>query len=160
MNSKLALGWSRVSLRTKLTALSVALIGVLLMISSVGTISLLRTYLQANTDNVLVTTAETLRVENPALIRERIATRQLTLPALPSDYYIAYLDPAGVFLLGIESSTNPNLAMPNVSSLSLPAVQATEGIPFEIDDQGVPVNGPNEGAGWRVIAVPHIGSNG
>jgi two-component system OmpR family sensor kinase len=160
MNSKLALGWSRVSLRTKLTALSVALIGVLLMISSVGTISLLRTYLQANTDNVLVTTAETLRVENPALIRDRIATRQLTLPALPSDYYIAYLDSSGVFVLGIESSTNPNLAMPNVSSLNLPAVQATEGIPFEIDDQGMPVNGPNEGAGWRIIAVPLVGSNG
>jgi two-component system OmpR family sensor kinase len=160
MNSKLALGWSRVSLRTKLTALSVALIGVLLIISSVGTIALLRTYLQANTDNVLLKTSETLKVENPALIRERIATRQLTLPALPSDYYIAYLDPSGNFLLGIESSTNPNLAMPNVSSLNLRAVEATEGIPFEIDDQGMPVTGPNEGAGWRLIAVPLLGSNG
>ena len=160
MNSKLALGWSRVSLRTKLTALSVALIGVLLMISSVGTIALLRTYLQASTDNVLVKTAETLRVENPALIRERIAARQLTLPALPSDYYIAYLDPAGNFLLGIESSTNPNLAVPNVSSLNSTAVQATEGIPFEIDDKGMPVNGLNEGAGWRILAVPLAGSEG
>lgn len=160
MNSKLALGWSRVSLRTKLTALSVALIGVLLMISSVGTIALLRTYLQASTDNVLLKTSETLRVENPTLIRERIATRQLTLPALPSDYYIAYLDASGNFLLGIESSTNPNLAMPNVSSLNLRAVEATEGIPFEIDDQGMPVTGPNEGAGWRLIAVPLLGSNG
>jgi two-component system OmpR family sensor kinase len=160
MNSKLALGWSRVSLRTKLTALSVALIGVLLMISSFGTIALLRTYLQANTDNVLATTAETLRVENPTLIRDRIATRQLTLPALPSDYYIAYLDPAGNFLLGIESSTNPNLAMPNLSSLNLSAVVATEGIPFEIDDQGTPVRGMNEGAGWRILAVPLLGSNG
>jgi two-component system OmpR family sensor kinase len=160
MNSKLALGWSRVSLRTKLTALSVALIGVLLMISSFGTIALLRTYLQASTDNVLVKTAKTLRVENPTLIRDRIATRQLTLPALPSDYYIAYLDPAGNFLLGIESSTNPNLAMPNLSSLNLNAVVATEGIPFEIDDQGMPVRGMNEGAGWRILAVPLLGSNG
>jgi two-component system OmpR family sensor kinase len=38
--SKLATGWEKVSLRSKLTALSVALIGLLLVVSSFGTISL------------------------------------------------------------------------------------------------------------------------
>ena len=54
MNNKLSEGWAKVSLRSKLTALSVAIIGILLVISSTGTVSLLATYLQRNTDTVLV----------------------------------------------------------------------------------------------------------
>jgi two-component system OmpR family sensor kinase len=118
-------GWGKVSLRAKLTALSVAIIGVLLIISSLGTVALLRTYLQATTDNVLLKTAQTLRFEDPTLIRARIATRQLQLPALPSDYYIAFLDSTGQFQLGIEQSTKPNATVPNLSSLDVAAVQNT-----------------------------------
>lgn len=160
MNQKLASGWARVSLRSKLTALSVAIIGLLLVISSAGTVSLLRTYLQANTDNLLVTTAATLRAEDPALIRNRIATRQLSLPALPSDYYIAYLDNSGTLLLGIESSSNPNLKMPNLSSFTKAAVAKVEAIPFEIDTKGAPVTDLNEGRGWRIVAVPLVSTAG
>ena len=154
MNSKLVAGWGKVSLRAKLTALSVAIIGVLLIISSVGTVALLRTYLQANTDGVLIKTAQTLRFEDPVLIRARIATRQLQLPALPSDYYIAFLDGTGEFQLGIEQSTKPNATVPNLSSLNLAAVQNTKGRPFEVNDQGRPMRDFNEGSGWRILAVP------
>ena len=45
MQSKVGKAWEKVSLRSKLTGLSVALIGLLLMISSLGTASLLRAYL-------------------------------------------------------------------------------------------------------------------
>jgi len=154
VNSKLVAGWGKVSLRAKLTALSVAIIGVLLIISSVGTVALLRTYLQANTDGVLIKTAQTLRFEDPVLIRARIATRQLQLPALPSDYYIAFLDGTGEFQLGIEQSTKPNATVPNLSSLNLAAVQNTKGRPFEVNDQGRPMRDFNEGSGWRILAVP------
>lgn len=160
MNSKLAAGWSKVSLRAKLTSLSVAIIGALLIISSLGTVALLRTYLQANTDNVLIKTAQTLRVEDPNLIRERIATRQLQLPALPSDYYIAFLDRAGKFQLGIEQSTKPNASVPNTSSLTISAVRMTNGRPFEVNDQGTPVRDFNAGSGWRILAVTLSNGNG
>ena len=160
MNGKLVLGWGKISLRTKLTALSVAIIGILLLISSLGTIALLRTYLQAYTDSILVKTAFALHSEDPALLRDRIATRQLKLPPLPSDYDIAFLDPAGNLLLGIESSTNANVTMPNLSSLNSAAVARTQSIPFEIDNQGRPVEDFNHGRGWRLIAVPLSGSEG
>lgn len=160
MNQKLSDAWAKVSLRSKLTALSVAIIGVLLVISSLGTISLLRTYLQKTTDDVLISTATALRVEDPLLLRARIATRQVSLPALPTDYYIAFLNPQGNLDLGIESSTNPNLKMPNLSSFTSSAVAKTRSLPFEINEQGIPVSEINEGKGWRLIAVPLAASAG
>ncbi|MEY4411306.1 MAG: hypothetical protein RLZ69_880, partial [Actinomycetota bacterium] len=66
MLKRLAVGWENVSLRAKLTSLSVALIGLLLLVSSVGTITLLRTYLQENLDTMLTSTAATLNHEDPA----------------------------------------------------------------------------------------------
>ena len=145
MNAKLALGWSQVSLRAKLTALSVAIIGVLLIISSLGTVALLRTYLQANVDNVLNQTAQTMRLEDPALIQARFAAKQIDLPALPTDYYMAYLGPDGSFLLSISQSTNPKAPVPNLSTMSITSVRLTHGVPFEIDNRGRPVIDLNEG---------------
>jgi two-component system OmpR family sensor kinase len=154
MNGKLAIGWARVSLRAKLTALSVAIIGLLLIISSLGTVALLRTYLQANVDNVLIKTAQTMSREDPALIQARLATRQIQLPALPTDYYMAYLDTTGTFIIGFSQSTKPNDPVPNFSTLNSAAVNLTKGIPFEIDEQGRPIRELNEGRGWRILAVP------
>ena len=57
MKEKLAALNDRISLRIKLTVMSIALIGLLLTLSSFGTISLLRTYLQENTDTLLTSTA-------------------------------------------------------------------------------------------------------
>mgnify|MGYP006207902873 CR=1 FL=1 len=54
MSSQLGFAWQRISLRTKLTALSVAIIGVLVFVSSLGTVALLRTYLQQNLDRRVV----------------------------------------------------------------------------------------------------------
>ncbi len=160
MNAKLALGWSQVSLRAKLTALSVAIIGVLLIISSLGTVALLRTYLQANVDNVLNQTAQTMRLEDPALIQARFAAKQIDLPALPTDYYMAYLGPDGSFLLSISQSTNPKAPVPNLSTMSIASVRLTHGVPFEIDNRGRPVIDLNEGKGWRILAVPLSSSPG
>jgi two-component system OmpR family sensor kinase len=57
MKSKIADGWARISLRSKLTAFSVAIIGILLLVSSAGTLSVVKTYLQRNADSILVDTA-------------------------------------------------------------------------------------------------------
>ncbi len=138
--------------------MSVALIGVLLVVSSVGTISLLRTYLQQNTDTILSTTAASLARENPLTLEARLATRQVILPRLPSDYYIAYLSTDGTLLLGLVSSTNADQDVPNLSNFTLSAVVATKGQPFEI-----PVSGRTSAdslGDWRMIAVPLAGLAG
>lgn len=153
MPSRLASGWERISLRTKLTTLSVALIGLLLVVSSIGTISLLRTYLQANADTLLTSTASTLSNEDPALLEARLTSRQLSLPSLPSDFYIAYLDTQGTLLIGLVSSADDPNEVPNLSGFSANYVLATEGLPFEVNDQGkVTLEGGRDG--WRMVAVP------
>lgn len=152
MNSKFSFAWQRISLRTKLTALSVALIGVLLMVSSLGTVALLRTYLQTNADTLLTSTAIALKDENPVLIEQRLATKQLQLPSLPTDFYIAYLDQDGGLLIGLMSSAADSNEVPNLSNFSANYVELTQGIPFEVNQNGE-IGDDTPGVGWRMVAV-------
>jgi len=154
MNSRFSNIWERISLRAKLTSLSVALIGILLIVSSLGTISLLRTYLQQNVDTMLISTATTLSHEDPALVEARLANRQLTLPRLPSDFYVAYLDTSGNLLIGLVSSTNDNKNVPNLSAFTLTSVLATQGQPFNADDSGAASSVDPTRADWRIVALP------
>ena len=150
MKNKFQSAWERVSLRAKLTALSVGLIGLLLTVSSAGTVALLSTYLQRNTDTLLVATASTLASENPVMLDRRVANGDLTLPSLPSDYYIAILNSDGKQFLGLVSSAGSQRVTPNFSSFTLEVVEETEGVPFEVEVDNV--IGPN--TTWRIVALP------
>ena len=152
MKETLAALNERISLRTKLTTMSVALIGLLLAISSMGTMALLRTYLQQNTDTLLTSTAATLSNEDPLLLEVRLATHEVTLPRLPSDYYIAYLDSTGNLLIGLVSSANGKNDVPNLSGLSLPYVKATGGMPFEVEVNSKYAD--KRLGNWRMVALP------
>jgi two-component system OmpR family sensor kinase len=158
VKDKLAALNDRISLRIKLTVMSVGLIGLLLVVSSFGTISLLRTYLQQNTDTLLTSTAAALADEDPLLLEARLATKQVTLPRLPSDYYIAYLDRSGSLLIGLVSSANAKNAVPNLNAFTLEAVIATEGRPFDIDVSSK--GGFRDLGNWRMVATPLTSVNG
>ncbi len=135
--------------------MSVFLIGFLLTISSAGTVALLSTYLQQNTDNLLIATANQLRAENPLRLQIRVATGDLTLPALPSDYYIAILDSQGNQFLGLVSATGGGRQVPNFSTLTSEKVLEIGGVPFDAE---VEVDGPDQD--WRVVALPLQNANG
>ena len=150
MKNKFQSAWERVSLRAKLTALSIGLIGLLLTVSSAGTVALLSTYLQRNTDTLLIATAATLASENPVMLDRRVANGDLTLPSLPSDYYIAILNSDGKQFLGLVSSAGSQRITPNFSTLTLEVVRATEAIPFEVEVDNL--RGPN--TTWRIVALP------
>lgn len=155
MPSRLAKAWELVSLRSKLTGLSVALIGILLMVSSLGTVSLLRAYLQQNTDSLLTSTATILSQENPLEIESKLVNKSLTLPRLPSDYLIAILDARGNLIFRITATDSSANELPNLSVLRLDTVVATGGIPFDLDRQGdlgqVTID---ERDSWRIVAQP------
>jgi two-component system OmpR family sensor kinase len=155
MPSKLARAWEQVSLRSKLTGLSVAIIGLLLLISSFGTVSVLRAYLQQNTDNLLSATASILAQQNPAEIESRLTAKRLTLPRLPSDYLISVLDPRGETVYRIMASDASDMTLPNLEALDLEVVFSTAGVPFDLDQNGslgeVTID---EKDSWRVVAQP------
>ncbi len=150
MKTKFLWAWERISLRAKLTTMSVGLIGLLLAVSSAGTVALLSTYLQRNTDTLLIATASTLSSENPLMLDRRVANGDLTLPSLPSDYYIAILNADGHQFLGLVSSAGNKRATPNFSSLTLEVVEETEGIPFEVEV----INPSGPDTTWRLVALP------
>jgi two-component system OmpR family sensor kinase len=155
LKNRFLAAWERVSLRAKLTTMSVFLIGFLLTISSAGTVALLSTYLQQNTDNLLIATANQLRAENPLRLQIRVTTGDLTLPALPSDYYIAILDSQGNQFLGLVSATGGGRQVPNFSTLTSEKVLEIGGVPFDAE---VEVDGPDQD--WRVVALPLQNANG
>jgi two-component system, OmpR family, sensor kinase len=155
MPSKLATAWEKVSLRSKLTGLSVAIIGLLLLVSSFGTVSVLRAYLQQNTDNLLSATASILAQQNPAQIQSRLEAKRLTLPRLPSDYLISVLDAQGETIYRIMASDASDLELPDLEVLDLDTVFRTAGVPFDLDENGalgeVTID---EHDSWRVVAQP------
>ena len=155
MQSRVGKAWELVSLRSKLTGLSVALIGLLLLVSSFGTVSLLRAYLQQNTDNLISSAATLLSQENPSLIEPKILAKRLNLPRLPSDYMIAVLDLEGKTIYRIMASDSDEDDLPNLTILNLAGTAATAGLPFDLDQNGglgeVTIDEHNS---WRVVAKP------
>jgi two-component system OmpR family sensor kinase len=125
-------------------------------ISLVGTIALLRTYLQQNTDSLLIQTASVLALEDPETVEARLASHTVTLPALPSDYYIAFLDPQGRLFLGLVSAARENVDIPNLAQFDIVSVQATQAMPFTADI----TQGSNPQATdtfqWRLVALPSV----
>jgi two-component system OmpR family sensor kinase len=160
MKSKAAEVWARISLRAKLTTLSVGIIGFLLVFSTSGTLAVVKTFLEQNSDSALMSTAKTLSVEDPTVVQLKIAARQLDLPRLPSDYYISYLDASGRELFYIVSGANTKVTRPNLTRFTIAAVIATHGIPFEVDTSGQLVHDLVGGKGWRMVAMPIIGYSG
>jgi two-component system OmpR family sensor kinase len=130
-----------------------ALIGLLVVVSSLGTIALLRTYLQQNVDTMLESTASALNHEDPALLERRLATGMISLPRLPSDYYIAYLDADGNLLLGLVAGSSKIHSVPDLGSFTIEKVLATKGQPFEVKSPPVK-NGSTITRNWRMVAEP------
>lgn len=155
MPSKLGSAWELISLRSKLTGLSVALIGLLLMVSSFGTVSLLRAYLQQNVDNLLTATASILSQESPSQIERKLISKDLRLPRLPSDYLIAILDSEGSVVIRLLAADETTEVLPNLSNLNLEQVLGSGGIPFDLDKTGQSgVVNIDVTDSWRVVALP------
>jgi two-component system OmpR family sensor kinase len=144
--------WGRISLRTRLTTLSVGIITLLLGVSIIGTVAVLRTYLQQNTDKQLVTAAKLLAKENPLTVKPRIDAGLVKIPPLPGDYYIAFLDPQGRIWIGLVGTPIYNRDVPNFSEFNVLAVQATKGLPFTANIKKTEP-GEEEADEWRLVAL-------
>jgi two-component system OmpR family sensor kinase len=143
--------WERISLRTKLTALSVSLIGLLLAVSSIGTMTLLKTYLQKNTDDLLFSTVAALSHEDPNGLELRLAERKLQLPRLPMDYYIAYVDPQGGLLKSLVPAVTASDDLPDLTLFTTDYVADASEKPFELISTNEKTHTQKS---WRILAAP------
>ncbi|NDD25518.1 MAG: sensor histidine kinase [Actinobacteria bacterium] len=143
--------WSRLSLKTRVTATSVIALAAVLAVFVLGTVAFFRNDIQRGTEKTLIEAAEVLAETDPITIRERFIAGDIALPALPSDYYIAFLDPDGEVFLGLVSSAIGDRPVPNLSEFKLLNVIALKGKPFTADIAKGSNDRPQE---WRLVALP------
>ena len=142
--------WEQISLRAKLTSFSVAIIGLLLVASSVSTTMLLKSYLQRNTDAMLRSATAALSHEDPNTFEVRLASGKLRLPNLPSDYYIAFLDAKGTVTLSAVSVATSKQDLPDLSNFTRKFVESIGDNPVEVAS----TNASNHTTKtWRILAA-------
>ena len=138
MHVKLMDWWSGVSLRTKITGVTVLLVTLGLLVAGVGTMTVLRTYLLADADAKMTKYAQAV----PGYTKTGAKTCDV-LPGI-NDYYLAVLDTNGGELCNNRALTH---STPNMPPMPFNTVIKVGGVPFTVwdkehDDQ------------WRVVAVP------
>ena len=143
--------WSRLSLKTRVTATSVIALAAVLAVFVLGTVAFFRNDIQRGTEKTLIDSARVLADPDPITVRERFIAGDIALPALPSDYYIAFLDPDGEVFLGLVSSAIGDRPVPNLSEFKALSVIALKGEPFTADIAKGSNDRPQE---WRLVALP------
>ena len=131
--------WDRISLRTKITGVTVLLLTMGLLVAGLGTMAVLRNYLQDEVDIKIATAGYKLSGE---ITPTGTATDpQCTVKSLLNDYYFAVLTPDGEIVC---SNREADAARPVVDGLTLQHVA-------ELDNEiTLPSSAP--GGHWRIGA--------
>jgi two-component system OmpR family sensor kinase len=151
--------WSSVSLRTKITGVTVLLVTLGLLVAGVGTMTVLRNYLLDDVDHRIVTSAQSV----VSITAKGSSTCEQT--AGPNNYFFEVLGPDGDFVCSNKKTTDDR---PRVSDLPLNTVVRMAGAPFTVWDSGhtsqwrlvaMPVTVPNTGAFLTVIVGQSLDDN-
>jgi two-component system OmpR family sensor kinase len=151
--------WSSVSLRTKITGVTVLLVTLGLLVAGVGTMTVLRNYLLDDVDHRIVTTAQGV----VSITAKGSSTCEQT--AGPNNYFFEVLGPDGDFVCSNKKVADDK---PNIPNLPLTAVVRMGGAPFTVWDSdhtsqwrlvAMPVTVPNTGAFLTVIVGQSLDDN-
>ena len=137
MHEKVSNWWSGVSLRTKITGVTVLLVTLGLMVSGVGTMAVLRSYLQDDLDNKILAMARSV-VVTPT------GSATCTQVTSNSDYFFEVQDSDGRYVCSNRASHESRPAIP---SMPLTTTIHRAGEPFTVWD------GAHTDE-WRVMVQP------
>ena len=142
MHQNLAEWWNRISLRTKVTGVTVLLVTLGLVVAGAGTMTVLQTYLIGEVDAKVDVVAQQL---DGSIITFQPPGEdpQCSVTTAPTDYFIAVLNYEGAMLC---SNRTMQAAQPVVESLSLQRVAARQDA-FTLPSTDAPGQ-------WRVMAFP------
>jgi two-component system OmpR family sensor kinase len=142
MHQHLAAWWNGISLRTKITGVTVMLLTLGLLVSGAGTMSLLRTYLLQEVDTRVENAAKDLNADDPNLVRQ-VGDDDCTVSAgIGEATYIAVLNADGTLRCHNRAEGK---SAPDLSGMTLAVTRDSNGAPFTTDDSV-------EATQWRVIA--------
>ncbi|EAR24898.1 two-component system, sensor protein [marine actinobacterium PHSC20C1] len=139
--------WSRISLRTKVTGVTVLLLTMGLLVAGVGTAAVLRDYLLQQTDEKITAAADDLdgRIQYTGTTRDP----QCSVSRLPNDLYFAVLNHDGSMRC---NSREEDAARPVLEGLTIAVANEHTG-EFTLPSTAI-------GGQWRVIAYPAISTIG
>src|SRR5450830_142765 len=130
--------WSSVSLRTKITGVTVLLVTLGLLVAGVGTMTVLRNYLLDDVVHRIVTTAQAV----VSITARGSSTCEQT--AGPNNYFFEVLGPDGEFVCSNKKAADDK---PHIGDLPLTAVVRMGGTPFTAWDS-------DHTSQWRLVAMP------
>ncbi|MCC7128481.1 MAG: hypothetical protein IT192_06680, partial [Microbacteriaceae bacterium] len=138
MHEQLSKWWSRVSLRTKTTAVTVLLLTLGLLVAGIGTMTVLRNYLVNEVDRKVSETAIDLRTLDLGIQEtcERASG--------PSQYFVAIVSSSGNLLCTNRDSSQPQ---PLMDGVDLDFVKAQGGSPVTIWNS-------DRSRQWRIVSAP------
>lgn len=140
MHGRFARWWNSVSLRTKITGVTVLLVTLGLLVAGVGTMSVLRTYLLDETD------AKVAQVQKSVVHVTPTGSTTCERTTDPENYYFAVLNSDGEMLCHNKVATT---SAPRLANLSYSSVVRMEQKPFTVWDS-------SHDTQWRVVASPRI----
>ena len=135
--------WNSVSLRTKITGVTVMLLTLGLLVAGLGTMSVLRNYLVAEQDSKI--SADVLALSGTIKFETEGESIACTIQIVPTEYYVAALSSDGDVLCDNKSL---NKDRPDVEGLTLAKVQD--------HDRAFNVFNDTRTSQWRVGIVGQI----
>jgi two-component system OmpR family sensor kinase len=148
MTDALSTRWNSTSLRTKMTAVSVLLLTVGLLVAGLGSMSVLRDYLTKDTDGKINNLL--LSVDSAIEFRESTAAGlSCNVAPIPTTYYIGVVDDSGTLLCSNKKSPDAH-----------PASSALSKVYTWSQDEAVTVASEPGSGNWRVVSSPNATSSG
>ncbi len=145
MHEQISQWWNGVSLRTKITGVTVLLVTMGLLVAGVGTMTALRTYLLDEVDHKVAATADGL---GTITITGTSTCVEASYPT--SNYFLAILNSDGEVLC---TNVSPGAPRPMINGMDLSSVAILNGRATTITDS-------THTQQWRVVALTHqISSN-
>lgn len=135
MHKQLTEWWNSVSLRTKITGVTVLLVTLGLLVAGAGTMTVLRNYLLDEVDKRLAGQVEGLTVNE-------LQDNRCDTPS-PNDYYVGVVDSSGTAICHNDQGDPP----PRLSDMTRSDLSLADPVPFTLWDE-------DRSNQWRIVAVP------
>jgi two-component system OmpR family sensor kinase len=133
--------WNRISLRTKITGVTVLLLTAGLLVAGLGTMAVLRNYLQDEVDAKI--TLASGKLGGTIQYTGTAESPRCAVSTLPNDYYLAVLDHDGGIIC---NNREEDATRPIVETLTLERVAMSEG--------ALTLPSTELGGQWRVVVLP------
>ncbi len=133
--------WNRISLRTKITGVTVLLLTTGLLVAGLGTMAVLRNYLQDEVDAKI--TLASGKLGGTIQYSGTADSPRCAVSTLPNDYYLAVLDHDGGIIC---NNREEDATRPVVETLTLERVAMSEG--------ALTLPSTELGGQWRVVVLP------